>query len=224
MKRLIFLAIPWVVWAPVVAQTALPGHRLNLDIVESPDSMVMAGETLSFRVVTRFEGDGDFALSLGDLSYTVEVGSLVTISFGGIAADGTIGLVSFSNGLGSVAMVDAGDADNEFLGSSSGGDPGRLNAGGDGLDAAVPAGESWDADWVFQVHYQLPMDVEPGSYEFSGSESGTLFVNDLALGPVTSGFPDEPNNRMPRSVMVVPEPSTALLALLGGLLVWRRRR
>lgn len=212
--------------ATASAQTSLPQTRMNLDIAELSSEIITAGETLEFHLVSRIQSNvGN--VSVGNLEYTIQVGSLGTIAFSDIRADGSIGSVSSTFGSVRVTMLDALDADDDVLGSSLASFGGRLNAVGDGLDRPVPSGEMWDSDWVFRVESDLPLSAALGTHEISGTESGQLFIGANPFAPVSETFPNVSNNRMPQSVTViaaVPEPSTMALLVIGGLLGATRRR
>ncbi|GHC47200.1 hypothetical protein [Roseibacillus persicicus] len=193
----------------------------NIDIIPLTSTTLEPGDIFSFEVITRLGAGGNTSLGFGNIDYSFDLG-ISTIAFEGVNADGSFlqGLTS-TNGSISGFMVDAADADNEFIPSTSDKDFGILRAD-DTLDRPEAGVTTWDADWVFQIDWTVPLDATPGTYAVTGSEEVDFFTP-------TQQFADQgtatfPGAHTPFSVTIVPEPSVALLASLGSSFLLRRRR
>lgn len=179
------------------------------------------GDTFSFEVVTRWGAGGNLGFGIGNIDYSIDLG-VSTISFEGMNADGSFVVpLASTNGAVSGFMVDAGDADNEFIPSTSSSDFGILRAD-DTLDRPEVGNSSWDADWVIRIDWTVPLDAAPGTYEVTGSEEIDIFTPTAQLAD--QGNATFPGSHTPFSLKVVPEPSSLLLAMLGVGAFCRRRR
>lgn len=201
--------------------SSLEGVEWNIDILPLTNTCMSPGDTFSFEVVTRWAAGGNLGVGLGVVDYSIDLG-ISTITFEGANADGSfIVPLASTNGAVSGFMVDAADADNEFIPSTSSGDFGILRAD-DILDRPEAGVTTWDADWVFQIDWTVPLDATPGTYAVTGFEEIDFFTP-------TERFEDQgtatfPGTHTPFSIKVVPEPSVALLSGLALCFALRRRR
>lgn len=195
-------------------------YTVNIDIVPLSSTCVIPGDVFTFEVITRFAAGGDTGVALGNIDYLIDLG-VSQISFDGVFADGTfISPLASTNGLVSGFMVDSVDADNEFIPSTSGSDFGTLRAD-DTLDRVDPDNSSWDADWVYEIAWTVPLDATPGTYEVTGREEVDIFT---AGGQFADQFTVTfPGPHTPFSIKVIPEPSVALLGLSGLIVLFRFR-
>lgn len=221
MKTLSLLLLPS---ATLLEAQSLPSSDFswfNIDIVPISDTCVQPGDIFSFEVITRLGGGGSTAFGIGNIDYSFDLG-ISTITFEGVNADGSfiVGLAS-TNGAVSGFMVDAADADNEFLSSTSASEFGILR-GDDTLDRPEAGVTTWDSDWVFQIDWTVPLDAVSGTYAVTGQEEVDIFTPTAQFE--NQGIATFPGSHTPFSIKVVPEPSTVLLAACGFACLLRRRR
>lgn len=205
------------------AQTLSPewDWSVNIDILPLTNTCLNPGDTFSFEVVTRWGAGGNTGFGLGAIDYSIDLG-ISTITFEGVNADGSfIVPLASTNGTVTGFMVDAADADNEFIPSTSSSDFGILRSD-DLLDRPEAGVTTWDADWVFQIDWTVPLNATPGTYAVTGFEEVDIFQGaNRFQDQATATFP---GNHTPFSIKVVPEPSVGLLSGLALCFAFRRRR
>lgn len=204
------------------AQTipSLDGYEFNIDILPLTDLCVNPGDTFSFEVVTRIGAGNNTGFALGNIDYSIDLG-VSRITFQGMNADGSFRVpLASTNGAVSGFMVDAADADNEFLPSTLSSDFGLLRAD-DGLERIDPSNSTWDADWVIRIDWTVPLDATPGTYAVTAEEEVDIFT---AAGQFEDqGIATFPGAHTPFSIKVVPEPSTLFFSGLAmAFAFWRR--